>query len=262
MLSYQGKETLETEQRKILVIGKSDCLNDALSGYAIQLAQRMKYDLFVVSVMPQGAGSTSAVSVSVGAHYHQALKILNDFKQKSASKGVRCDHVIQYGEIAAVADTILHTVRRIEFIVTDSEHTKTQISEDVTIPVFSLSTNQLHPEGKPMTRETKQQRNTEVKKTIGYGLITAALYGAVFWNSDTVMSYFTKGGFYAALPVATVFIFSFAHGSFASNLWSLMGIKPIKKDALQPSVSKTVTPTKKVQKRPRAYAYVNPFHKI
>ena len=113
-----------------------------------------------------------------------------------------------------------------------------------------------------MTRETKQQRNNEIKKTIGYGLITAALYGCVFWNADKVMSYFTKGGFYAVLPVATVFIFSFAHGSFASNLWSLMGIKPMKKDTLQPSVSKTVTQTKKVQKRPRAYAYVNPFHKI
>ena len=71
MLSYRGNETVETERRKILVIGKSDNLNDALSGYAIQLAQRLKYDLFVVSVMPQDAGSTSAVSVSVAAHYRQ-----------------------------------------------------------------------------------------------------------------------------------------------------------------------------------------------
>jgi len=253
---------VETERQKILVIGKPECLNEALSGYAIHLAQRLKYDLFVVSVMPQGAGSSSAFSVSEAAHHHQALKILHDFKQKAAGKDVHCDHAVQSGEIAAVADAVLHTVRRIEFVVTDSEYTKMQISQDVTIPVFSLSTKQLHPEGKPMTREIKQQRNTEVKKTIGYGLITAALYGSVFWNADAVMSYFTKGGFYAALPVATVFLFSFAHGAFASNLWSLMGIKPMKKDALQPSVGKTVSQIKKVQKRPRAYAYVNPFHKI
>jgi hypothetical protein len=57
-------------------------------------------------------------------------------------------------------------------------------------------------------------------------------------------------------------MFSFAHGAFASNLWSLMGIKPMKKETLQPSVGKTFSQTKKVQKRPRAYAYVNPFHKI
>ncbi|MFH0997013.1 MAG: hypothetical protein V1844_16185 [Pseudomonadota bacterium] len=253
---------METERQKILVIGKPECLNEALSGYAIQLAQRLKYDLFVVCVMPQAAGASSAFSASEAAHRHHALKILHDFKQKAAGKNVHCDHAVQCGEIAAVADAVLHAVRRIEFVVTDSEYTKTQISEDVTIPVFSLSTKQLHPEGKPMTRETKQQRKTEVKKTIGYGLITAALYGAVFWNADAVMSYFTKGGFYAALPVATVFLFSFAHGAFASNLWSLMGIKPMKKETLQPSVGKTVTQTKKIQKRPRAYAYINPFHKI
>ncbi len=68
-------------------------------------------------------------------------------------------------------------------------------------------------------------------------------------------------GFIGGL-VATVFLFSFAHGAFASNLWSLMGIKPMKKETLQPSVGKTVTQTKKIQKRPRAYAYINPFHKI
>jgi hypothetical protein len=127
MLSYRGNETVETERRKILVIGKYDCLNDALSGYAIQLAQRLKYDLFVVSVMPQIAGSSSTVSVSGAGHYHQALKILHEFKQKAAVKDVHCDHAIQYGGASAAAEDILHTVRRIEFIVTDSEYTKTQI---------------------------------------------------------------------------------------------------------------------------------------
>ena len=92
MLSYRGNETVETERRKILVIGNSDSINDSLSGYAIQLAQRLKYDLFVVSVMPRGVGSTSAVSASAAAHYNQALEFLHDFKQKSARKGVHCDH--------------------------------------------------------------------------------------------------------------------------------------------------------------------------
>lgn len=262
MLSNRSNETVSTELRKILVVGRSGGLNDALSDYAVELAQRLKYALFVVCVMPNVSGSTPAVSVSGAAHYQKALEILHGFRQKAAGMGVHCDHAVQFGEISAVADDIMHTVRRIEFVVTDSEHTKTQISEDVTIPVFSLSTNQLHPEGNPMTRETRQQRHAEVKKTIGYGLITAALYGAVFWNADAVMGYFTKGGFYAALPVATVFVFSFAHGAFASNLWSLMGIKPVKKETLQPSIGKTVTQTKKAQKRPRAYAYINPFHKI
>ena len=57
-----------------------------------------------------------------------------------------------------------------------------------------------------------------IGKTIGYGLATAALYAAVFMNSDTIMNLFTKGGWYAALPVSTVFLFSYVHGTFSPTM--------------------------------------------
>ena len=60
------------------------------------------------------------------------------------------------------------------------------------------------------------------------------------------MKYFTKGGIFAALPIVTVFAFSFVHASFASNLWSLLGIEATKK--VQPRVApKRPAP----RKRPR-----------
>ena len=66
----------------------------------------------------------------------------------------------------------------------------------------------------------------KLRNTIMYGLITAGLYIALFANTETVMKYFTKGGWYAILPVMTAFLFSFAHGAFAGNFWSAMGIEP------------------------------------
>ena len=83
-------------------------------------------------------------------------------------------------------------------------------------------------------------------RTVALGLGAAALYAAVFLNADLVMKYFTRGGWYAALPVATVFVFSFVHGAFASNLWSLLGIEATKK--VQPRVS---TDRPAPRKRPR-----------
>jgi hypothetical protein len=85
-------------------------------------------------------------------------------------------------------------------------------------------------------------------RTLALGLGAAALYAAVFLNTDLVMKYFTKGGIYAALPVATVFIFSFVHGAFASNLWSVLGIEATKK--VQPRVS-TSRPTPRKRPRPQ-----------
>jgi hypothetical protein len=85
-------------------------------------------------------------------------------------------------------------------------------------------------------------------KTLLYGAATAILYAAVFSHSDAILQLFTRGGIYAALPIATVFVFSFAHGTFAHNLWSLLGIEAVtKRPAQRPTV-----PAPRPAQRPRA----------
>lgn len=69
------------------------------------------------------------------------------------------------------------------------------------------------------------------KKPVGslfaYGVLSLILYAVVFSNEDIVMDYFTRGGWYASLPILTVFVFSFVHGSFAGILWDVLGIKAV-----------------------------------
>ena len=86
-----------------------------------------------------------------------------------------------------------------------------------------------------------------VAKTIIFGAISAALYAAVFTHSDAVLHFFTRGGIYAAFPIGAVFVFSFAHGAFASNLWSVLGIEAITK---QPAM-RAPTPAPRPVRRPR-----------
>ena len=112
-----------------------------------------------------------------------------------------------------------------------------------------MSGNQLN-KGKP------------IAATIGYGIISVALYAAVFTNADTIMRFFTKGGWFAALPIATVFVFSFAHGNFAGNLWSLLGIEAAKTGEQRVIKRKSEHETSRIQQRPRAYKYINPYHNI
>ncbi len=86
-----------------------------------------------------------------------------------------------------------------------------------------------------------------VGKTALYGVITACLYAAVFTHSDSVLQLFSLGGIYAALPIATVFVFSFAHGAFASNLWSCLGIEAVTKV----SAPRPTAPAPRPAQRPR-----------
>ena len=101
-----------------------------------------------------------------------------------------------------------------------------------------------------------------IGKTAGYGLVSAIFCAAVFAHADTVTQVFSRGGWYAALPIATVLAFSFVHGAFAHNLWSLLGIEAHRSDRVRRTEHKVVQKRKYQRRRPRAYAYVNPFHKM
>ncbi|MGQ9688455.1 MAG: hypothetical protein ACUVXF_06660 [Desulfobaccales bacterium] len=80
-----------------------------------------------------------------------------------------------------------------------------------------------------MSKLAQQRKRKALKSALFYGALTTALYLAVFLNDDVVMTYFTKGGIYAILPVFTAFAFSFAHGAFTGSFWSALGIEASKK---------------------------------
>jgi hypothetical protein len=94
-----------------------------------------------------------------------------------------------------------------------------------------------------------------VGKMALFGIATAGLYGAVFANSDWVMEHFTRGAWYAALPVATVFLFSFVHGAFASHLWTVLGVGVTKKPAQpRPRKVRRLVRRRRPQPQPRLNA--------
>jgi uncharacterized integral membrane protein len=91
-----------------------------------------------------------------------------------------------------------------------------------------------------------EQSARPIGKMVLFGLLSLALYVFLFSNADWVMRNFTRGGAYAALPIATVFVFSFVHGAFASYLWSVLGIGVTRR----PVVPKA-RETRRVVRRPR-----------
>jgi len=254
------------ECRKILVVGEEGYLSESVMDYAILVAGRLDYDILALNVVSEeklkyiSSGKTGSDRKFDLSEMHSCAVL----KTKAASGRVKCDFLFRAGSPGETAEKIIHEIRRIEFVITGSDEIKEMIAEKVTIPVFSVLSNNNRRGEKTMGEEISKKK--PLGKTIGYGAVTAALYAAVFMNADTVTSYFTRGSWYAALPIATVFIFSFAHGAFASNLWSLLGIEAARKDVKVVTAEKTVhedvRAKKGARKRPRARAYINPFHRI
>ncbi|GAB5046539.1 hypothetical protein [Thermodesulfovibrio sp. TK110] len=66
-------------------------------------------------------------------------------------------------------------------------------------------------------------------KLLFFGVTTATLYAALFFNEPMVKVLCSRGGLYALFPLATAFIFSFAHGNFTNYFWQTLGIEAKKK---------------------------------
>jgi hypothetical protein len=104
-----------------------------------------------------------------------------------------------------------------------------------------------------MPTRSEEKKKKLVLQTLFYGTITAALYAAVLTNAGSIAELFSRGGYYAALPVATVFVFSFAHGTFASKLWSVLGIEAV----TRPAVRRPTVAAPRPAQRPRPRLRMN-----
>ena len=242
-------------KRKILVVGKDYAFTSGVVDYAANLSQRLGYDIIAMNVNPALGQSGKFFSP-----YNQHLR--GKFTQRAATawttvaaelarQGIHSEHVVKFEGLTGAIKDLNHEIKRIDFVITDAGIKDEEITGEIPLPVFSISGYQGE---KVMAQEHHETANRGklISRTIGLGLASAALYAAVFTNTGTIMKYFTKGGIFAALPIVTVFAFSFVYGPFTSNLWSLLGIEATKK--VQPRVApKRPAP----RKRPRPQLHLN-----
>ena len=242
-------------KRKILVVGKDYAFSNGVVDYAVNLSQRLGYDIIAMSVNPALAQSGKFFSP-----YNQHLR--GKFSQRAneawtpvatelASQGIRSEHVVKFEGLAGAIKDLNHEVKRIDFVIADAGIKDEEITGEIPLPVFSISGYQGE---KVMAQEHHETANRGklIRRTIGLGVASVALYAAVFTNTGFIMKYFTKGGIFTALPIVTVFAVSFVYGPFTSNLWSLLGIEATKK--VQPRVApKRPAP----RKRPRPQLTLN-----
>lgn len=169
---------------------------------------------------------------------------VSEFSAKAEARRLPFSSIEDSGKISSVVRRLCHTLRRLDFVVIDQSVAKEMVESAASVPVFSIQSYSSMDNDRAYGAKqffqgesamAAKQRKRHVMKTVTFGALTLALYAAVFSMSDTVLHLWAKGGVYALLPVATVFVFSYAHGSFTSNFWSALGIEGSKASARKQS---------------------------
>lgn len=255
----------------LLVASKHENFSVRTMDYALALAERMGADVLAASVDPFPAywGGDGERRPHARLFASTAARNAQEFKDRAESRGIGFRHVTGEGKVCLFVPRITHEVKHIDFVLLEPDISRDEVAAASPVPVYGMILDEprhdgetdiladaTRPGGKAVTREHNKGANRmtprEMKRKAYprvaiFGAAAVALYAAVFANSGTVMDYFTRGGFYTVLPVITVFVFSYVHGSFASNVWTALGV-----NASSKAGRKVARPATRKQPRPRA----------
>lgn len=80
-----------------------------------------------------------------------------------------------------------------------------------------------------MSTHQQKRKNKPYGMLILTGIISIGMYVGLLANQDLLNVNFAKGGLYAFLPIITAFAFSFIHGTFTGNFWTVLGVEAARK---------------------------------
>ncbi len=231
-----GVASRQEVKRKILVVGKDHTFTPGVMEYAGNLAERLGYDLIALNVNPglETSRLFSPYNQHLQARFTQRARAAwNRLAPELKRQGIQGEQMVKFEGVAQAVNDLNHEVKRIDFVIADAGIEDKEITGAIPLPVFSISgfKGEMRMADKP-----EKGRSQEIVRLVAYGFGAVALYAAVFFNQGTVMKYFSAGGWFAALPIATVFAVSFVHGAFAHHLWSMLGIEASKTKTVQPRV--------------------------
>ncbi len=262
----QGMEMTEKEAvrpvqkpRQVLVVTRGGRMAGALQDYALGVAERLGLAVLAVYVdtLPRfGDRAARRERFAAGAARDAA-----SFREKAAAREIGFEHVTASGKASEAVLALCHGGRRIEFVVLDPGIRLEEVADRSPVPVFGLdvaegdgnrsrgrhATQHRTPGRMSMSEKTRKRH---IVRSLVFGAAAVGLYAAVFVHADAFANLAAKGGWYALVPVATVFAFSYVHGSFTGAFWSALGIEASKRGAAKPEA--TVAPAKRKDDRPVA----------
>jgi hypothetical protein len=121
------------EHRKILVLAEGDGVPEAMIAYSVNLAERLGFDLVLLSV-DDSARPASRVPSLFEERARAAGQPLLD---EAARRGVACAHLLRQGSRDEVLNAVSVELRRVEFVITRRAETERRHAA-LTVPEFSL----------------------------------------------------------------------------------------------------------------------------
>jgi hypothetical protein len=208
----------------ILVITRNGRLSDAVTDYALSVADRLSYRLLVVDV-----DTLPHLGKNEQKKRERAKTIaasMASLREKIGDRDIGVELVAESGSVSKVIHNLCHIVKRVKFAVIDRGIKLEMASVRSPVPIFHVVSDHIHvARSGSRYRQTidtinfpksNQKQSRAWLKTLFLGVGIAGLYGILGVYLKTIMDYWTRGGLYAILPPLTAVVFCCLQIAFAN----------------------------------------------
>jgi len=121
-----GTETTCKNQKtaKLLVMGRESAFSKEIVDYALEMAQRMSYDILALNTAPLSCETFKLFSSSHNKvcedFRHLSEENARPFKQAASAQGIPFEHVVMFSEPEAALESITRKNENISFVISET----------------------------------------------------------------------------------------------------------------------------------------------
>jgi hypothetical protein len=120
----------EQASKKLLVMGRESTFSKEIIDYALEMAQRMSYDILALNTAPLSCETFKLFSSSRNQVCEEFKSMSEEnaalFQEAAAEKGIPFDHIVMFSEPEEALEAINRENKDIAFVVSESVEDRTE----------------------------------------------------------------------------------------------------------------------------------------
>jgi len=123
-MAAMAEQTEEQQTMQLLVAGRESTFSKEIIDYALDMAQRMSYDILALNTAPLSCETFKLFSSSRN-QICEEFKSMSEknaamFQQAAAEKGIAFDHIVMFSEADVALQEVTRNNKNIAFVVSES----------------------------------------------------------------------------------------------------------------------------------------------
>ena len=120
----QAHKVEEKKIGKLLVVGREGIFSKEVVGYALDMAERMSYEMVALNTAPLSGGAFKLLSSSQKEIRQEFLNFaeqnVRPFQEEAARRGLHLEHFVKFSELDEALEEIRKEAGDIEFVVSEN----------------------------------------------------------------------------------------------------------------------------------------------